>query len=169
MTRTRIYADVDGTLALDADLLTEMPQGFTYEHTFHRYGRAAIAFHPQRIQRLAALSRKADWLWLTSWGEHAVKNLAPLWGVEGSRALPVMDSSNDPRQFWKLDLIEAIQTVSPSRFVFIEDRAIDEYTAGDGWWQEQVESGSALLVCSDETTGVTDQQVAEVERFVRAS
>ena len=157
-----LFLDVDGTLIpYDGSTLAEPADVWAGrpEQANPNLGRINLALGP----RLLALP--AELMWATGWLHEANDVISPLLGLP---QLPVVDL--DEPQFdvaecnqlnWKTETLVKVAAGRP--FVWIDD----EITGTDRTWVADNHQGSALLFRIDAHFGLTEADIAAVERWLR--
>lgn len=159
LNRVKIYADVDGTLAVGK---------------FHRHltaevvvqGHAlTIRWRPDVVEPLAALShlRGIEWWWLTAWGADAVTLLDPLWGINSAGVIDWAEPFGDWMHVTKRRAVIADQELDPTPFVWMDDVALQKLEEGS-----PLRRGDSLLISVNDLVGVTLDDVEAVKEFLAA-
>ncbi len=97
-----------------------------------------IQWSAELVRELADLKERApfDWLWLTTWREHAVAQVDPALGTpsdgyvpwsSGAVSMPWADSASSR----KYDALMETLSVNPRPFVWVDDTATPAYDAAD--------------------------------------
>ena len=75
------FLDVDGVLNAAADL---MQAGYEYRETVVQGWPTLVWFQPNVVRRLDEIARQLRVVWVTTWREDAVYELAPALGIENA-------------------------------------------------------------------------------------
>jgi hypothetical protein len=150
--------DVDGVISL-----------FGFDQTGPPEGRFVVVDgNPHLIsaragERLGRLAEVFDCVWCTGWEDRAEEHLPLLLGLPGGWAHLTFPIAPTGGLHWKLEAIEA--HAGPERPVAWIDDAHDESCAR--WAAER--EGATLLVATDPAVGLTDEHVATLLRWARAT
>lgn len=153
MTRPYLLIDVDGVLNPFGSVL--VPDGFS-RHELMGYEVWLSSRHGSWLNRLASWF---DLVWATTWEHHAPRLIAPPLGLPED--LPVIEFDRDSGyQTWKL----------PAVADFVGDRPaawIDDDLWSDAFTWAESRSVPTLLIRTTPSLGMTEQDVARLERFGR--
>ncbi|MEU4352349.1 HAD domain-containing protein [Streptomyces sp. NPDC023838] len=166
-----LFLDVDGPLIPFGATPDQMPHGYPTYDTGHCHGRPGADSNPliTRINpaygpRLLALP--CTLVWATTWMSDANECIAPWLGLPH---LPVVDwpdpTDDDPADglHWKT---RPLLTWAAGRlYAWIDD----EITDRDRTWTQAQHPGRALLHRVDPRYGLTDDDFAVLDRWLRSS
>ena len=152
-----LLIDVDGVISLFGFDQTEPPAG--------RY--VAVDGTPHLISakaghRLARLAETFECIWCTGWEDRADEHLPGLLGLPRGWAHLTFAAEPGEGLHWKLEAIEA--HAGPDRAVAWIDDAHD--ASCERW--AATRPGPTLLVATDPAVGITDEQVAALQRWASA-
>jgi hypothetical protein len=153
-----LMIDVDGVISLFGFEQTEPPEG--------RF--AVVDGIPHLIsaragERLARLAEAFECVWCTGWEDRAEEHLPRLLGLPGGWAHLTFPLTPGEGLHWKLEAIEA--HAGAERPVAWIDDAHD--ASCERWAAER--PGATLLVATDPRVGLTDEHVATLLRWARAT
>ncbi len=151
--------DVDGVISLFGFDLAAPPPG--------RYATVEGIPHflaAQTADFLTRLEASFDCAWCTGWEERAPEHLPHLLGLR-TPPFPYLRLGAQPlpRAHWKLAAIDAY--AGADRALAWIDDAHDEHT---GAWADD-RPGRTLLVHTDAAVGITEDHVAQLERWARST
>lgn len=155
--RIKLYADVDGTLAVPPYGLHESAQVVVrgYQLTIH--------WNAEVVSRLAALSHLpgTEWWWLIAWGTDAVRVLDLLWGIESASVVDSTEQVGDWSHRSKQAAVAEDQKLDRTPFVWMDDLAIDNLDA-----ELKLLRRDSLLVPVNGNVGVKITDVERIETFI---
>lgn len=161
--RPILFLDVDGTLLPTGGV--RMPA------TDEEWDRWQLPSNPHLATMAPAhgprlLGMPCDLRWATAWMHHANRVVAPLLGLPD---LPVADLPEPPTEsraagalHWKTRTLVASAAGHP--FAWVDDEIAD----ADRAWVTAHHPGPALLHRVEPDTGLTDADLAELDRWLRA-
>jgi hypothetical protein len=150
-----LFMDIDGVLSLFGFASDNRPQGvwLNVDGIVHLISATAA----EHLQRLGAVY---ELVWCSGWEEKANEHLVGALALTGP--LPFLTfAPADGVRHWKLASIEAHAADRPLAWV---DDAHDE---GCRAWAAQ-RAASTLLLATDPAVGLTEGQVADLERWARS-
>jgi hypothetical protein len=153
MTRPYLLIDVDGVLNPFGSVA--LPDGFE-RHELMEY---EVWLSPRHGSWLNQLASWFELVWATTWEHQAPRLIAPRLGLPPD--LPVIEFDRaSAHQTWKLPAVEE----------FVGDRAaawIDDDLWSDAFNWAESRPAPTLLIRTTSSLGMTEQDVARLERFGR--
>ncbi|WP_203914114.1 hypothetical protein [Rhizocola hellebori] len=157
-----LFLDVDGTLIPYDPVMPADPAevwAVRQEQANPSLGRINLALGP----RLLALP--AELMWATGWLHEANQVISPLLGLPRLPVVklkePQLDAAERYPLNWKTETL--VQVAAGRPFVWIDD----EITGTDRAWVAENHPGPALLFRIDAHFGLTEADLAAVERWLR--
>lgn len=172
----RIYCDVDGVLALfihsyegtyaDFDALGNSKAEVMFERAYGAPFIAALRWNSEIISAVGELSRRddVDFVWLTSWRDQAPTHLDSLWNIESKGYVPWQQKFSDFNHTFKCIGLEAIEKESPSRFVWIDDFAIQSHHIER---LEKSHRDNFLTIVPENKVGLTLEHLSLITEFFK--
>jgi hypothetical protein len=200
----RLYCDVNGVIQPGVRSEEELQERFpdaieidvlphhSWEDPLH-LDRGMFWWDKEVIDRLAALSRSphVDLVWLTDWRVSAPYSLDSLLGIESIGFLDWQRKFTDYNQSFKRRAIIEEQEQSPSKFIWVDDRANLPYGTAphpfseekdDYDWQfddegneigdnadayeESIPASQFLNVITDNNRGLTMEELDTIEKWI---
>jgi hypothetical protein len=129
-----------------------------------RVGGYRLLYRPEVIAGLNDLHRQgtAQLRWLTSWGEGARSDVAPVLGLVDFPVLGELTSTNGRRAWTKLSVVER-NVVPGTRFAWIDD---DLTQAQQRRVAQRYGAEHSLLIRPDPGVGLKASQLNEVRTFL---
>lgn len=201
----RLYMDVDGvvkpSVKSQEELDTRFPNAveidvlphYSWENPMNLW-RGKFWWNEEVVARLAELSRSPhiDFVWLTDWRVSAPTTLDELLGIESIGYLDWQRKFSDYSQSFKRVAIQEEQEESPSKFIWVDDRANIPYGDAphvfadendDYEWEyddegepvgdtsdayyDQIPASRYLNVITDKYQGLTIADIDSIEEWVK--
>lgn len=201
----RIYMDVDGVIKPTVRSKEELGERFPHSveldvlppYTWHdplTLSRGLFWWDKEVIERLAILSRSPhiDFVWLTDWRVSAPHALDSILGIKSVGYLDWERKFSDYSQTFKRVAIREEQEESPSKFIWVDDRAnqprgdaphVFAYDNDDYEWEfddegepigdtseayyDEIPASQYLNVITDENEGLTLADIILIEEWVK--
>jgi hypothetical protein len=164
MDKVRLYLDVDGVIN------AQMPFGWgrlQRQHVVADESTYRIRWAPRMVEALGALDLEI--VWLTSWRQWGPLSIAPAIGLGAdSRVLhpngdPDAKTPQDNSIYWKIEQLEADQSASPSRFIWVDDEINDEPMI-----RLRAENLGGLAISANDLIGITPKNIEQMQEYINA-
>lgn len=161
----RIYLDVNGVVIPDLESAEEyenfsgvkmavptIKQNYGWDPDEPLTEKTAIWFNEEVIHRLATLSRdpRVVVVWLTDWRISAPLSLDKAMGIESIGYLDWQRKFTDYNQSFKGVAIREDQKSSPSKFIWIDDRANRLSPYAPAYFSTEIRGGASNWIIDDE-------------------
>lgn len=166
--KTIVYLDVDGVINAISDKPPRANTQWSGEWSREDCMGFPILWSHELVERLNELALREDVTvkWLTTWQEHAPKDLCPVTGIQGQSWDVLYGDISDhwftTGRWWKLDSIkEDIDKEQPDKVVWIDDDI--GYDRGANEW---LRSHPILAVCPNTNHGLSKKQFDGIMEFI---
>lgn len=170
--KVRIYIDVDGVI----NAFTTKPAWGEPPRQDRILGYV-ITHHKGLIDSLNEIAENdhVEFVWLTTWQNHAVTDLAPVVGLDGPwRALTSENCRptgyigfQNTAYWWKLDsIIEDLHENPVDKFIWIDDELSLRRGAQDWYNLHHSEKATGLLISPHDSTGLTPDDVCGIIDYI---
>lgn len=164
------FLDVDGVLNAAGDLVRD---GYEHRQVSVHGWPVTVTFQPEVVRRVDAIGRAARVVWVTTWREDAVHELAPALAID--TVLEVAPDPDDGRSYaslpsnplghrwWKLGAVLDFLRLNPARAVVWTDDDLSDAVRAEFRASFR---GPSLLMAPSPDDGLTTEQISRIERFV---
>lgn len=164
MTKTHIFLDVDGVLnAVRSGTPSQKDSGWaTWQ--LDRVMGYPIWHSSDMVAALNELAAREDveFHWLTTWENHAVTELSPVIGINGTE-WSVLKRGPSYGSWWKFHTLdEYLEAEKITRFAWVDDDHLYWSSASNGMDMRRHEW---LRICPTTSIGLTRDHVAEITAF----
>jgi hypothetical protein len=172
MTKPVWFVDVDGVINVLVDYVNKPHLDSCSDWETIDVNGYTIVFSPTLVESVNALSETIDIVFLTTWVESAVNNLAPALGLniknflrsDGSNSSFEYQGNDASKRWWKLNGILDHINNDHRPFVWVDDDMSNEVKRAI-LGRAAFEGVENLLITPNSKIGLTEQHIGIIEAF----
>lgn len=166
------FVDVDGVINALVDYVNKPHLSVYSDWETISVNGYTIVFSPTLVESINTLSEAVDIVFLTTWAEAAVKDLAPALGLnikhflrsEGSNSSFEYQGNDPAKRWWKLNSILDHINNDQRPFIWTDDDMHNDVQRAI-FGRAAFEGVDNLLIAPNSKTGLTPQHMGMIETF----